>query len=186
MQINYVTGNKMKFEIASNVFNKSKINLVQKKLDTPEIQSFDIKEVARYSALWARDQLNSDVIVTDAGFYINGLNGFPGPYIKYINQWLNIDDILKLLENKEDRSISIKDCLVYCSKNGKIKVFENEINGIITSNVRCQTGSMIDRLVIPESLDCTISELSYDESIEFWSKNSNFIKFKEWIEKNVY
>ncbi len=176
----------MKFDIANSVFSKSKINLVQKNLDTPEIQSFHVKEIAKYSAKWARDNLNSDVMVTDAGFYINSLNGFPGPYIKYINKWLTIEDILKLLENKEDRSIVVKDCLVYCSKSGDIKIFKNEINGIITKEVKCECGSIIDRLVIPESLDCTIAELSYDEAISFWSKNSNLIKFREWLEKSFH
>jgi len=184
MQITYVTGNKIKFEIANNVLKGSKIKLVQMNLNTPEIQSIDVRNVAKYSALWAREKINRSVVVTDAGFYINGLNGFPGPYIKYINKWLNTEDILKLLEEKENRSICIKDCLVYCSKKGKIKKFENEIRGIITKKITCERGPMIDKLVIPESLDCTISELTYEESIDFWSRHSNFIKLKNWIERN--
>ncbi len=181
MHINYVTGNEIKFEIALNVFKDSKINLVQKKLAVPEIQSDNVTEIAKYSAIWARDRLKGDLIVTDAGFYIRGLNGFPGPYIKYINRCLSVEDIVKLLEDKNDRSIYIKDCLVYYSGDGKIKVFENEIQGTITNNVKFKTGSMIERLVIPEELGCTIAELNYDEAITFWSNNSNFIKLKQWI-----
>ncbi|MBU5225066.1 hypothetical protein KQI36_00110 [Clostridium senegalense] len=85
MDIIYVTGNNLKFEIAKKVFEGSNINLIQKKLDTPEIQSFNVCDVATYSAKWASEKLNSSVIVTDAGFYVNSLRGFPGPYIKYIN-----------------------------------------------------------------------------------------------------
>ncbi|SHH37802.1 XTP/dITP diphosphohydrolase [Clostridium collagenovorans DSM 3089] len=183
MHINYVTGNKMKFEIAANVFSDSKITLIQNKLDTPEIQSFDVSEVAKYSAIWARKQLKSDVIVTDAGFYINGLNGFPGPYIKYINKWLKAEDILKLLEDKEDRSIIIKDCLVYCSMSGDTRVFESEVKGTIVKEVKSKGGSMIDRLVIPDSLNCTIGELTHEEAIKFWSNNINLVNFKNWINK---
>lgn len=183
MHINYVTGNKIKFEIATNVFSNSKITLIQNKLDTPEIQSVNVSEVAKYSAIWARKQLKSDVIVTDAGFYINGLNGFPGPYIKYINKWLKAEDILKLLEGKEDRSIIIKDCLVYCSMSGDTKIFESEVKGTIVKEVKNKSGSMIDSLVIPDSLNCTIGELTHEEAIKFWSNNINLVNFNNWINK---
>lgn len=69
-------------------------------------------------------------------------------------------------------------------KDGNIKIFENEVNGIIIDKIRCEIGFMIDRLVISNSLNCTIAELNYENPIEFWSKNSNFFKFREWIEKN--
>ena len=184
MEIIYVTGNDLKFQIANNVFKQSKIKLIQQKLDTPEIQSDDVCEVAKYSALWALEKLNSSVMVTDAGFYINALNGFPGPFVKYINRWFSTDDILKLLEDKEDRSIYIKDCLVYCSKHGEMKIFEHQLKGVITKKVKSERGSIIDRLVIPESLDRTISELTPEETIEYWGSNSTIIEFKEWIEEN--
>lgn len=183
MDIIYVTGNNLKFEIAKKVFDGSKVNLIQKKLDTPEIQSVDVSDVSTYSAKWASKKLNSSVIVTDAGFYINSLRGFPGPYIKYINNWLSAEDILKMLEDKEDRSICIKECLVYCSKDGEIKIFEHEIKGEITNKIKCDKGSSIDRIVIPESLNCTIAELTEKEAIVFWSRNSNDKDFKEWIEE---
>lgn len=182
MDIIYVTGNNLKFEIAKKVFEGSNINLIQKKLDTPEIQSFNVCDVATYSAKWASEKLNSSVIVTDAGFYVNSLRGFPGPYIKYINNWLSGEDILRMLENKEDRSICIRECLAYCSKDGEIKVFEHETKGEIIKKITCEKGSSIDKIVIPEGLNCTLSELTEEESIAFWSRNSNDEKFKKWIE----
>jgi len=80
----YVTGNDTKFEVALKTFSNTGIALLQKSLSTPEIQSKSVQEVAMYSARWASKELDKPVIVTDAGFYIEALNGFPGPFIKFV------------------------------------------------------------------------------------------------------
>lgn len=76
----FVTGNKYKFEVVRKVLAEQGVTLVQQNLDTPEIQSANVEEVASYSATWASDRLQKPVIITDAGYYIKALNGFPGPY----------------------------------------------------------------------------------------------------------
>lgn len=182
MEIYYVTGNNSKFHMAEKALKGTNIKLIQKKLDIPEIQSVDIAEVAENKGLWARNQVKGNVMVADAGFYINGLKGFPGPYIKYINNWLSAEDLLRLLENKKDRTITIRDCMVYCSMDGTVKIFQHEVNGIITDTIKSDKGSPIEKIVIPESLDRTLAELTEEESLEFWSKNSTDIQFRKWIE----
>lgn len=184
MNVIYVTGNKAKFDIAKSVLENSGIELIQDNSDIPEIQSIQVSDVAKYSVMLEGERVKKPVVVTDAGFYINALNGFPGPFIKYINKWLCVEDIINLLKDKEDRSIYIKDCLAYNSGDGQIKVFEHEIRGIITKEVKSEKGSIIEQLVIPDSLGCTLAELTYEQSIEFWSKNSNFVQFREWIKNN--
>lgn len=103
-----MTGNKYKFEIAQKVLENSNVELIQQKIETPEIQSSDVEEIASYSAKFAAEKLGKPVALTDAGWYINALNGFPGLFIKYINQWLTSDEILKLMEGKSDRSVLLK------------------------------------------------------------------------------
>ena len=105
----FVTGNPYKFEVAQKSFENSDINIVQQEIETPEIQSTDVKEIASYSAKWAAEKLGKPVVLTDAGYYIKTLNGFPGPFIKYINKWLTAEDVLKLrsiLKKAKSRSSS--------------------------------------------------------------------------------
>lgn len=175
MKINYVTGNEEKFHIALKAFQDTGIELIQRKIHTPEIQHTEVSEIAKFSARYAWKQLKEPVIVNDAGFYFTGLNGFPGPFIKYINQWLKTEDILKLLEGKSDRGIIVKDCLAYCSAEGIVKVFENERRGTVAESVRNYEGTMVEQLMIPENMSLTLSELSYEEQVEFWSGNHNLM-----------
>jgi len=103
----YVTGNSVKFDVALKTFTDTGVVLLQKKLDTPEIQSKSVQEVAMYSARWASKELNRPVIVTDAGFYIEALKGFPGPFIKFVNEWFSADDYINLMKDKTNRTIII-------------------------------------------------------------------------------
>lgn len=52
-EITLVTGNLGKWKIASNIFKKYNIKLLQEKIATPEIQSYDVEEVSKYSAIYA-------------------------------------------------------------------------------------------------------------------------------------
>lgn len=82
----FITGNAYKFQIAQEALAGDGIELIQKELETPEIQSISIEEIASFSANWASNLLKESVIVSDAGYYIEAFNGFPGPFIKYINK----------------------------------------------------------------------------------------------------
>lgn len=95
--ITFVTGNPYKFEVAKKVIEKRGLILEKEKLETPEIQETDVVKIASYSAKWACEKLGKPAALTDVGWYIEALNGFPGPFIKYINQWLTSDDLLKLM-----------------------------------------------------------------------------------------
>jgi len=52
-EITMVTGNKGKWEIASNIFRGKNIKLFQEKMETPEVQAYTVEEVSAYSALYA-------------------------------------------------------------------------------------------------------------------------------------
>lgn len=73
----FVTGNIHKFQEARVEFHKKKIALAMLNIDAIEIQSDDLKEIAKTSASDAAKKTNIPVFVEDAGLFINALNGFP-------------------------------------------------------------------------------------------------------------
>lgn len=177
--LTYITGNKMKFEVASQVFKDTGIILSQKKLDTPEIQSKSVEDVAIYSAVWACKELNQSVFVTDAGFCIEALKGFPGPFIKYTNEWFSAEDYLNLMQGKSNRNVIIKDCLAYCKPNEKPIVFTGSFKGTLAIKSGKRSGTSIEQLFIPEGFDRPISEIPAEEMIDYWSKGDILLKFKK-------
>ncbi len=79
--------------------------------------------------------------------YIKSLNGFPGPFLKYINEMLTSEEILEMMKDKKDRTIYLKECLTYATPDGFIKQFLN-IEEAKISNQAMGIGSTFDRIVI--------------------------------------
>lgn len=175
--ITFVTGNSYKFEVAKKVLEAGGINLEQEKLETPEIQSVDVVEIASYSAKWACEKLGKPVALTDVGWYIEALNGFPGPFIKYINQWLTADDLIKLMEGRGNRKIMIRGCLAYCEPGKESITFVSEDYGTVAekSVKTSKAGAMsIDEVFIPDGYDKVSSEISREEMVKYWSKTESY------------
>lgn len=177
----YITGNDIKFNIASGVFKDTGFVLLQKKLDTPEIQSKSVQDIATYSAIWASKELNQPVIVTDAGFYIEALNGFPGPFIKYVNQWFSADDYINLMQHKTNRTIIVQDCLAYCKPNEQPVVFTGTYHGTLATEPGKKSTTPIEQVYIPEGYDIPISELPTDEMLSYWSNSEILTQLKKYL-----
>lgn len=169
-EIIMVTGNAGKYKIAKDIFIEKGLNLIQEKIETPEIQSYNVEDVSAYSVLYAAKELNKPVIKSDVGYFIPALNGFPGPFVKYINGMLSSEEILKLMENKTDRTIFLKECLTYATPTGEIKQFINEEKASIALSAY-GTGSAFDRIVIFEGQEMPKSMNSDEENLENFKKS---------------
>jgi len=181
----YVTGNALKFRVAEQALRGSGIVLEQASLQTPEIQSEQVEEIARWSAVWASQQLGQPVVVMDAGFYIQALNGFPGPFIKFVNQWFSAKDYLNLMQGKPDRRVSIRDCLAYCQHGQQPISFCQLHYGHLATEAGCSDGSPIDQLFIPDGFSLPISEISPQEMLTYWSSAAVWQKLKAHLENKV-
>lgn len=125
-----VTGNNDKFKDAYYFLSQYGIEIEQKILDIPEIQSESIEKVAIDKAQKAFDCIKQPLFINDSGWKIPSLNGFPGPYMKYINNWFTADDFLALMRDKQDRTIVLEQVYVYRDAK-ETKVFIYEYNGTI-------------------------------------------------------
>jgi len=175
MKLTYLTSNDYKFEVAKKALEELGVILVQHKIETPEIQNENVVEVAKFSANWASNILKEPVILSDAGYYIEALNGFPGPFIKYINKCLTADELLQLMKNKNDRNVVVKDCLAY-AEPGLVEpvTFISEFHGTIASKKGDKGITSINEIFIPEGYNRPESEISHQEMVVYWSKSNNW------------
>ncbi len=73
----FVTGNKEKLNIAKSALKGTGIDIINKKIDCPEIQSDDMEKIAKFSAQYASDKLKSSVVKIDSGLFLEAFEGFP-------------------------------------------------------------------------------------------------------------
>jgi XTP/dITP diphosphohydrolase len=147
-------------------------------LEVPEHRSDDIGEIAREKARYAYGQLNTPLIVDDTGFFIDALNGFPGPYAAYVLKSIGNAGILKLMEGHNDRNARFTTGIAYADASG-VRVFTGTIEGRITVSPRGGEGFGYDPVF--EVGTKTLAELSINEKSRMSHRARALLAFHDWF-----
>lgn len=135
--LTYITANNDKIFFAKKGLLPQGITFETKALELIEIQSSSIEEITHHKAKQAFAILGTPVFVTDEGWSIPALNGFPGAYMKYMNEWLSPHDYLHLMESHSNKTIIKSVALCYAdSKNTRCftATYEGEFINSIQGN----------------------------------------------------
>jgi XTP/dITP diphosphohydrolase len=179
--IQFATRNKGKFDEAARVALKYGIELAQVSLEKYEVQADDLKKIAAVAAEQALQELGATAMLAeDAGFFIDALNGFPGPYSSYVYRTLGVKGILKLLENVDKRAAYFACAVAYSDRNQTI-CFEGVVNGNVDFKPRGQQGFGFDPIFIPDQGDGrTFAEMNTDEKNRYSHRALAFSDFCKW------
>lgn len=167
-QVIFATGNDLKFSYARSRLTRYGLRLEQAHLEIPELQSTDVCAVAEYSARHAGQMLNTALIKTDVSFEINALKGFPGPFIRYINEWLKPEQILRMLEGMTDRRARFSDAVALYEPDRGCTCFVSVTEGCMAGQPEGENGWGIDRIFIPDGHTKTIAAMSNEEKFGMW------------------
>ena len=179
MEIVFVTSNKEKIQIAKNETKNTNIKIIPKKIDCIEIQDDDNLNIANYSSKYASEVTKSTVVKIDTGFYIEELNGFPGPYAEYVERKLTCKDILNLMKGKTSRRVYYKEVLSYCEKDSEPICFTSYTYGTIAYKESGEYGYNFDKIFIVENDDKTLANYCDEERVlkynNSWKKLVNYL-----------
>lgn len=170
-EIYFITGNSLKVDIANSVLESYGIKLKQLQIDAPEIQATTSDEVAKFAAEYVANKTGKTVIKSDVSYHIKALNGFPGPYIKYINKWLNSQQLLRMVEKEKDREIAVVEYIALASPNKQTRLFEGKDIGTIADKITSHEGSAIDQIFIRNGHQLPQSTLSKEEMMQYFTEH---------------
>lgn len=176
----YVTGNESKFKTAKNYFEALGMKVLQKTLEIPEIQSDSIEEIATDKAQKAYSILKHPLFVSDSGWYITALNGFPGPYMNYVNQWLSSKDFLNLMKPYENREIILRQALAYTDEK-RSQVFIFDTPSRILKKPKGPPITPLDQIVSVSSNNLSIAEEKERGGFNFEVERPLWEKFSGWL-----
>jgi len=179
--IRFATKNKGKFDEAARVALKYGIELAQVNVEKYEIQADELKKIAAVAAEQAFREVGvAAILAEDAGFFIDALNGFPGPYSSYVYRTLGVQGILKLLENVDNRGAHFACAVAYCDGNHTI-CFEGGVKGNVDFKPRGQQGFGFDPIFTPDQGDGrTFAEMDIDEKNRYSHRALAFSDFCKW------
>ncbi len=173
-QLIFSTTNLQKFILGSAVLTKHKIKLTQNSLEIDEVQSENAEYVITSKAAEAFKQLGQPVIVSDDSWALHGLNGFPGTYMKSINEWFSDQDFIHLTKPLKNKAVTFSQLLCYQDKDQHI-IFRNDTPGVLLNESRGISGVPCQRVIsfnggkssIAEDLDAGVL-LSDDKIEKIW------------------
>lgn len=189
--INFVTGNSGKVKTMQDHIKKYGFRVVQKKLSLVEPQAISAEAVALSKAMQAFKFLKEPVVVEDSSFHIEGLKGFPGPYIKYVLETIGVEGILELSKSLKDRTCRFTSALAYIDSDGVPRTFVQKGDaGILDTKIdqteNYQEWSDLWRIFIPSGHNVPLTALSKKKRDIVWKKWENesvFTQFAKWLEE---
>ena len=82
--------------------------------DYTEIQADSLEAVAAHGAREAYEFADEPVIVDDAGLYLDGFSGFPGPYSAYVEDTLGVERVGRLSRSEDATRAKFRCVIAYC------------------------------------------------------------------------
>jgi XTP/dITP diphosphohydrolase len=177
MKITMVTSNAGKAAEVAAFFSGS-LEVDHVALEIPEHRSNDIAGIAREKVRYAYSQLNTPLIVDDTGFFIDALEGFPGPYAAYVLNSIGNAGILKLMDGISDRDARFTTGIAYADEYG-IEVFTGTLEGKITLCPRGNNGFGYDPIF--EIGEKTLAECSIEEKSRISHRARALSSFHDWF-----
>jgi len=177
----FATGNVHKFEEAKRVLAEFGIATAMVRTKDQEVQDDDVQSIAKASALEAARRCRLPLIVEDAGLFIEALNGFPGPYSKYVYQTIGMEGVLTLLKGSRNRKACFRSAVAFNDGGGTAECFVGVVEGTIIEEPRGVGGFGFDPIFEPkEEPGKTFGELSVDQKNRFSHRSRALRKFAAW------
>jgi XTP/dITP diphosphohydrolase len=178
----FVTSNVHKFQEVRRLLVEHKITTAMLHVEAVEIQDDNLEEIAKYSAQDAVKNCGLPIFVEDAGLFVDALDGFPGPYSKYVYNTVGISGILKLMENIDQRNAHFQSVIAYSSPDEQPICFVGKVKGKLILNERGTSGFGYDPIFEPADGDGrTFAEMTTAEKNTISHRAEAIRKFAEWI-----
>lgn len=172
----FITGNKNKFEEAKLIIPE----LDQAEVDLEEIQETDLHKVIEHKLKAAESKLvDQNFLVEDTGLYLECLNGFPGPLIKWFMGSLGLEkiyEIAKAFDNYKCHAVTV----IGLRYNGENFFFEGRGDGTIVFP-KGDNKFGWNSIFKPEGSDNTFAEMTIEEKSEFSMRRKAFDKLNEFL-----
>ncbi|MGD2072456.1 MAG: RdgB/HAM1 family non-canonical purine NTP pyrophosphatase [Candidatus Thorarchaeota archaeon] len=178
-----VTQNRYKIAELQPLFQNFKVTFETTDIEKYEIRSNDVSRVALEAASQAHMTLEKPVVVDDTGLYIKALNGFPGAYAAYVLHTIGKEGILRLMHGVVKRDAIFRTAVSFVDVS-QAKIFVGEMEGKIAETAAGEEGFGYDPIFIPEGMDITYAQLSFEDKTAISHRTKAFTQFLDWYSFN--
>ena len=163
------------------------ISFVQKGIDLVEIQELDTNRIMEHKLREAARQVRGEFLVDDTSLFLNALNGFPGPLIKWFKKAIKEEGAWELVKKYPDHRAFVRCTIGYgntLTEPATFHIFEADVHGVIVEP-KCK-GYGFDTIFIPDGETKRYSEMTMDEKNACGHRGKAAAKVKAFLEKATY
>lgn len=179
MPISFVTWNIHKLQEIQSLL--SDFEIVQLDINLPEIQSLDPKKVVEHKLREAMKYTDGAVMVDDTSWFLDWLNGFPGPLLKRMIDGVTPQGIYTILQHNWNLKAKLSTYIAYADDNHQtINYFEASIHGIVVAP-RGEHRFGSEAIFQPNGYDKTLAEMSMTEKNSLSMRSQAAKQLKEFL-----
>lgn len=193
MIVTVVTGNPVKAEWATKQCADYGITATVRDLPLIEPQANTVAEVSLSKAKQAFEMVKAAVVVEDGGLVVPHLQGFPGPYSKYVLGTIGVAGILDLLKEfpagAPERRAHFENVVTYIDDAGNVQQFvATDYKGTLATTV--DTAATIKmwsdawRVFVPDNFDKPMSQFTDADWQHLYAVNSYTPVFTRFAQAN--
>lgn len=176
-EITFITSNNGKFL----EFKKFIPQIKHLKIDLPEVQSLDPEVIIEHKLSTAKKHTSGTILIEDTSLYLDALNGFPGPLIKWLTQSVGNTGVYDLVSKIGDSRATARTIIGLCDETGT-HYFEGECKGKIVPPVSMAgEGFGWDEIFQPDGLSETFAEMGSEYKNEFSMRSEAIKKLLEYL-----
>lgn len=144
-------------------------------IDLPEVQSLDLVEVLRFKAREAWLRTRQPVVVDETGLEFAGMNGFPGPLIKWLLESVGAEGLSRTALAFDDDRATARCGLLWFDGEREVRG-EGAVTGQLVLPPRGDDGFGFDPVFQPDGGELTYAEMSSEE------KNRTSHRYLAWTD----
>jgi len=174
--LRFVTGNEGKVREAREYLPEP---VERVDYDYTEVQSDSLTEIAAAGARESYEAIGDPVFVDDAGLFVEGLGGFPGPYSAYVEETLGVERVWRLAEGEcdEPRRASFRAVVAFCA-GADVETFDGSVRGRLVAP-RGEGGFGYDPIF--EHTGRTLAEMSTGKKNAISHRGRALAAFGDWL-----
>lgn len=177
MNPTFLTGNQNKIREARKILG---IDIKHHNLDLDELQELDPFLISDHKVKQGWEAIQEPLFVMDQSIYIDCLNGFPGPLIKWFWEQVTLEKICEIAQFYNNPKI-YTETLVTLYDGKAVQHFTGRIDGTIPPTPRGDKGWGWDPIFIPEGQTLTYSEIEPEEVLGMRSHKIALEKLRDYL-----
>lgn len=180
--ISFATENRHKLREVQSILEPLNVKVNWARTRKVEIQSNDLSEIAKFSAEEVSKRVYGQVVVEDAGLFVESLSNFPGPFSAFVLKTIGIAGIVKLMAGNPTREAQFRSAVAVATNGRLLAIFKGTIKGSITQSPRGKGGFGFDPIFVPQGKNKSFAQLSTNSKNSISHRGKAFKALAAWLE----